>query len=326
MAVDGPPDARPLRIHPRTSPLTSRNRAEATREKSRVALVTCAELPTGDPDDQLLSEPLRHRGATAEPVAWDDPGVDWSAFDLAVLRSTWNYPDRRTEFLSWAAGVPRLANPADVVTWNTDKHYLADLAAAGVPVVPTSWLAPGGPVALPTAGEHVLKPAVGVGSKGSGRYDLADPAHRRLAASHLALLHAAGQHMMLQPFLPAVETVGETALVFLGGAYSHAIRKAGLLTGPYAPVEGLYLAETVAPRTASPAERAVAQQALAVVPGGAGRLLYARVDLLPGPHSEPLVVELELTEPSLFLGYAAGAADRLATAIVKSAGRPGPAR
>ncbi|HET8682637.1 MAG TPA: hypothetical protein VFM54_12315 [Micromonosporaceae bacterium] len=306
--------------------MTSRNRAEATREKSRVALVTCAGLPTGDPDDQLLSEPLRRLGATAEPVAWDDPGVDWSAFDLAVLRSTWDYPQRLAEFLAWTATVPRLANPADVVAWNTDKHYLADLAAAGVPVVPTSWLAPGDPVALPDAGEHVLKPTVGVGSKGSGRYDLADPAHRRLASGHVARLHAAGQHVMLQPFLPAVETVGETALVFLGGAYCHAIRKDGLLTGPHEPFEGLYLPETVAARTPSPAERDAAQRALAAVPGGAGRLLYARADLLPGPHGEPLVVELELTEPSLFLGYAPGAADRLAAEIVRGAGRPEVAR
>lgn len=327
MAVDGPPDARPLRIHPRTSPLTSDNRAEATREEeSRVALVTCTELPDLDPDDRLLIEPLRRLGVTAEPVAWDDPSVDWSAFDLAVLRSTWDYPDRLAEFLAWADRVPRLANPADVVAWNTDKHYLVELAGAGVPVVPTTWLAPGVPVALPGAEEHVLKPAVGAGSKETGRYNLADPQHRRLAAEHVANLHAAGRHVLLQPFLPAVDTLGETALLFLGGEYSHAVRKGGLLTGPHVPFAGLYKAETITARTPSPAERAVAAQALAAVPGGAGRLLYARVDLLPGSGGRPLVVELELTEPSLFLGYADGAAQRLAAAVVRGAARPGSAR
>ena len=287
----------------------------ATRATARVALVTCAELGGLDDDDRLLVDPLAAAGVVAEPVAWDDPAVDWGGYDLAVLRSAWDYPARRDAFVAWARRVPALANPADVVAWNTDKRYLAELAGAGVPVVATEWLAPGTALPRTVDGQVVIKPAVGAGSVDAGRYDLADPAHHRLAAAHLARLHAAGRTVLVQPYLAAVDTAGETALLFLGGHYSHAVRKGPMLDGPDGGVRRLYRPETIARCEASRAELAVATRALAAVPGGADRLLYARVDLIPGDDREPRLVELELTEPSLFLGYADGAAERFAGAI-----------
>jgi hypothetical protein len=284
----------------------------ATRDNSRVALVTCAELPELEADDRLLIEPLGRLGIAAEPVVWDDPAVDWAAYDLAVLRSPWDYPDRRDEFVAWAGSVPRLANPAAVITWNTDKRYLAELAVAGVPVVPTTWLAPGKAWPTPAAGEYVIKPVVSAGSLNTGRYDLADPAHRRLAADHVARLHDAGRAVMVQPYLSAVDTYGETALLFFAGTFSHAIRKGPMLTGPYLGFDGLYQPEKITSRQPAPAEISVAEAALAAAPHD---LLYARVDLIPGPDGSPLLVELELTEPSLFLGYAPRAAERLAAAV-----------
>jgi glutathione synthase/RimK-type ligase-like ATP-grasp enzyme len=292
----------------------------ATRATARVALVTCAEVAQLEADDRLLVAPLAALGVAATPAVWDDPAVDWAAYDLAVLRSSWDYPARRDAFVAWAAGVPALANPAGVVSWNTDKRYLATLAAAGVPVVPTRWLEPGPPWQPPAAGEFVVKPAVGAGSKDTGRYDLADAAHRALASAHVARLHEARRAVMVQPYLAAVDAVGETALVFLGGRFSHAVRKGPLLDGPDTGEVGLYKAEAISPRVASPAEVGVAGRALAAVPGGPEALLYARVDLIPGPGGDPLVVEVELTEPSLFLGYAEGAARRFAAAIASRLG------
>jgi glutathione synthase/RimK-type ligase-like ATP-grasp enzyme len=269
-------------------------------------------VPDLDPDDRLLIEPLRRLGIQAEPAVWDDPSVDWSAYDLAVLRSTWDFPTRRAEFVAWADRVPCLANPASVVAWNTDKRYLEDLVAAGTPVVETTRFPPGRPWVPPTSGEIVVKPSVGCGSIDTGRFDLADPDQRRLAAELVARLHAAGRVAMVQPYLAAVDSYGETAMLYLGGAYSHAIRKGPMLTGPEVMVDGLYKAEEITARVATPAERAVADRALAVVPEP---LLYARVDLIPDADGQPVVVELELAEPSLFLGYADGAAARFATAI-----------
>jgi hypothetical protein len=139
----------------------------------------------------------------------------------------------------------------------------------------------------------------------------------------VAGLHAAGRTVLLQPYYAGVETAGETALVYIGGpgglTYSHAVRKGPMLTGPATEIEGLYKQEAIEPRTASAAEREVGERALAAVPGGADRLLYARVDLIPDDRGNPVVLELELTEPSMFLGYAEGAAARFAGAIAARA-------
>lgn len=293
----------------------------ATREPSRVALVTCADLPELDPDDRRLLAPLRALGIEPVPAVWDDPEVDWAGFDLAVLRSCWDYPPRRSEFVSWAAKVPRLANPADVVTWNTDKRYLLELAMADLPVVPTSWLALDDAGLLPAGGEWVIKPAVGAGSRYCGRYRLDDPVHRRLAREHVGRLQRLGRLVMVQPYLPAVDSYGETELLFLARpergelVYSHAVRKGPMLAGPDRETHELYLPEQITERVPSAAELAIARRVLAEVPGGPDRLLYARVDLIPGPDGRPLLVELELAEPSLFLGQEPTAAPRLAAAI-----------
>ncbi len=205
----------------------------------------------------------------------------------------------------WSPGTPTSA------TW-------PNCADAGVAVVTTEWYAPGRPVDLPDVGEWVIKPAVGAGSLDTGRYDLADADHRELAMRHVDRLHAAGRLAMLQPYLPAVDTAGETSLLFLGGEYSHAIRKGPMLAGPDFGVEGLYRAEAITARDPSAAERDLAERVLAATPGWP--LLYARVDLIPDPDGAPVLIELELTEPSLFLGTAAGAVDRFASAIGRRLG------
>jgi hypothetical protein len=292
----------------------------ATRGHPRVALVTCQELPDPDPDDRLLIEPLRERGVGVDALTWDQPGLDWARYDLVVLRSPWDYAARRDEFVAWAHTVPALANPAPVVAWNTDKRYLAQLASAGVPVVPTQYLAPTDPPwAPPGTGEYVVKPTVGAGSLSTGRYDLSHPEQRAAAVRHVARFRATGRITMIQPYLTAVDTYGETALLFLGGRFSHAIRKGPMLGGPDVQETGLYRPEDISARQPSRAELAVAEQVLAAVPGGTD-LLYARVDLLPGQDGHPVLVEVELTEPSLYLGYAPGAAARLADAIVARLG------
>jgi hypothetical protein len=287
--------------------------------RARVALVTCAELPDLDPDDRLLVAPLADLGVGADAVVWDDAGVNWGTYDLVVLRSVWDYVRRRDEFVAWARTVPRLMNSADVVAWNTDKRYLSELVSAGLPVVPTDWIAPADAWALPTRGEWVIKPAVSAGSLDTGRYDTADPGHRQLAAAHVARLQAADRLVMVQPYLPSVDTYGETSLLFFAGEYSHAIRKGPMLTGPEVAVDGLYKEEEIEARRPTEAELGVGVRALAAVPGGAGRLLYARVDLIPGRDGEPLVVELELTEPSLFLATSPHAPALFAHAIATAA-------
>jgi glutathione synthase/RimK-type ligase-like ATP-grasp enzyme len=280
-----------------------------------VALATCRDLPGLDADDQPLLGLLAERGVGAEAAIWDDPAVDWAAFDLVVLRSPWDYTDRPADFVAWAASVPALANPADVVAWNVDKRYLGELAAAGVPVVPTAYVAPGEPLGPLSEGEVVVKPTVSAGSRDTLR--LAD---RAAVEAHLAAIHASARTAMVQPYLPAVDEAGETACVFVGGRFSHAARKGPLLPLGRSLVDGLYAPETMTAREATADELEVAHAALAAVPG-AGELLYARVDLLLDPAGRPVVLEVELVEPSLFLAIGA-AHGRLADAVARRVGQP----
>jgi len=296
--------------------ITPRKSVSDAAHRVRIALATCAALPELDPDDRLLIEPLRAIGVDPIPAIWDDADIDWASFDLVVIRNTWDYPARRAEFLAWAGRVDRLVNPADVVTWNTDKRYLADLAAAGVPVVPTTWLTPGESVVLPPAGRHVLKPAVGAGSLDAAAFSLHDEHEEALAHEHATRLLAAGQTVMVQPYLHAIEERGETALIFLGGEYSHAVSKGAMLVGDRGlEADGLFKSETIATREPNKAELTVALHALGAVPGGPDQLAYARVDLVPDANGGPLLIELELTEPSLFLGTSPGSADRFADVL-----------
>jgi glutathione synthase/RimK-type ligase-like ATP-grasp enzyme len=285
--------------------------------KPRIALATCAALPDLDPDEQLLLAPLRALGVRVEAAVWDDANVDWPSFDLVVIRSTWDYTARRDAFLAWARSVPRLANPADIVAWNTDKHYLAHLAAAGVPVVPTGWIEPGQAVDLPATGVHVLKPGVGAGSVDAAQFDMAAAHEAVLAHAHAERLLKLRQTVMVQPYLEQIEELGEASLIFFGAEFSHAVTKAAMLADERELVNGLYKAEVITARDASAAELEIARAALGATPGGGERLVYARVDLVPGPDGEPLVIELELTEPSLFLGTAPGSAQRLARHLLE---------
>lgn len=279
----------------------------------RIALATAIAAYALDEDLPPLLSALRERGHRADAVAWDDPTVSWSRFDLVLLRSTWNYTERPAEFLHWCetvAAVTRLLNPPALVRWNTDKRYLADLARAGVPVIAAHFLAPGDdPAAFPAHAEFVVKPCIGAGSRDTQRYTAPN---RAAAVAHAKRLLDAGRHVLVQPYLEAVDTQGETALLYFGGRYSHAIRKGPLLARDGDATRALFAPEAITPREPSLVEMAVAQQALAAIPGGAP--LYARIDLLPSP-SGPQLLELELTEPSLFFGFAPGAAERFVAAI-----------
>ncbi len=281
-----------------------------------VALVTCAALPELDEDDRLVLAPLAALGIDVTIAVWDDPSVDWSSFDLVVSRNPWDYPEKLDAFRAWAASVPRLRNPAQVLAWNTDKSYLGELAAAGLPVVETAFLAPGDP--LPALeGEVVAKPTVSSGSRDAERFT---PDRADAFAAHVDLLHAAGRTVMVQPYLAKVEGDGETAMLHLGGEYSHAIRKGAMLNAGRAVHKGLYVIENIEPREPSAAEREVAAAVMEVVRARFGSLLYARVDLLLGEDGDPVLLELEVTEPSLFLGKSAGAPERFAAAIAAELG------
>ncbi|MGB3187716.1 MAG: hypothetical protein WBG36_05335 [Ornithinimicrobium sp.] len=267
-----------------------------------------------DDEGQLLAEALRQRGADVTACVWDEADVDWATYDLVVVRSTWDYAMRRPAYLAWAehvSTVSRLLNPTELLTWNTDKRYLDDLAQAGVPVVPSQFIDPGQPVEhdwLHT--EHVVKPSVSVGSKDTLRLG-ADEAARSIA--HVSAIVDTGRTALVQPYLNKIDASGETAMLFFNGEFSHSICKAAILKRGAGLVDGLFAPEVITARTPSDAEMAVGGQALSAIPS-ASPPLYARVDVLPSQRG-PVVLEVELTEPSMFLTYAPGSDARFAAAI-----------
>ena len=292
-----------------------------------IALVSARGARKLDEDLPPLRRALEAAGARVTIARWDDPKIEWPQFDLALLRSTWDYARRLPAFLQWidlAAAQTRLLNPPAVVRWNTDKHYLGILERAGVPVVPSAFVEPGADAqhALATflevhsqAEDVVIKPSIGAGSKDAQRHARGS---RGEMLAHLKRLIDAGRSALLQPYLPNVDTYGETALLFFQGEYSHAIRKGPLLQRGAAPAAGLFAVEQITPREPSNAEHEIAQRALAAMPFERP-LLYARVDLIQDESGAPRLLELELTEPSVFLDHAAGSAERFARAILQCA-------
>ncbi|WP_084125226.1 RimK family alpha-L-glutamate ligase [Demequina sp. NBRC 110054] len=286
---------------------------------TRIALATTRDLAEIDAEDALLLAALPE----SELVAWEDDH-DWASFDLVVIRSTWNYIDRLDEFLAWAdhvASVTRIVNPPSIVRWNTDKRYLGQLAEKGVPVVPSVFVAPGERADdAHVAGKVVVKPTVGNGSNGAKLID-SDP---EAARAHVAFLHSTGRTALIQPYLDRVDDEGEKSLIHLGGEFSHAATKAAILSQEMSFSAGLYADEELSPATATDQERAVARavlEAAAQVLPEAADLAYARVDLLPSDDG-PVLLELELTEPSLFMPFAPGSPERVAEAFRKLASSP----
>jgi glutathione synthase/RimK-type ligase-like ATP-grasp enzyme len=267
----------------------------------RIVLASCRQHLDGDGDDDGLVAALRRRGLHARWMSWDDPQTETA--DLVILRAAWDYAERRAEFLAWTARVRNLLNPAALVAWNSDKHYLQDLAAAGVPTMASFFLEPGQAPAFPRAvrgAEVVVKPAVGAGSIDTFRF-----ADQAAAVEHAAAMLDRGRSVLVQPYDARVED-GETALVFIGGEQSHAFTK-----GPILPPEGrrpdLDESGTFARETLTPADPDfelwdLGHAALDVACARAGMakadLLYARVDLIGGSQ-DPVLLELELIEPSL---------------------------
>ena len=286
-----------------------------------IALVTARAARGLDEDLPPLLGALAARRLPAEAVDWDEPGVDWTRFGLVLLRSPWDYTLRLPEFLAWCERVAqctRLFNPLEVVRWNVDKHYLGELARRGVAVVPSHYVEPGQPAAAALAAflerhagrELVVKPCSGAGSRDAQRHGREETA---AITAHIERLLAAGRSVLLQPYLERVDSAGESALVHFDGRYSHAIRKAALLQRGSAPTRALFAPEKIEKRVPGEDERALAARVLEALPFAMP--LYARVDLIRDAAGAPCVLELELTEPSLFFDYAPGAAERLVAAL-----------
>lgn len=275
--------------------------------------------------DAPLEAALTRLGARLHTPGWHDPAVDWSGFDVAVVRSTWDYPGRRDEFVAWAEGAAAataLWNPAEVLRWNTHKSYLIELEERGAPVVPTAWLARGDRVDLAELlaargwRRAVVKPAVAAGSAGLLRVDVVDgsPVGEGPLApqTHLDGLLAAGD-VMVQPYLDAVERDGEVSVVLVDGAATHVVRKT--------PSRGQFRIQQQFGARYDRLELdgdGAEPAALArwILEASGHDFLYARVDLLRDENGAWQLAELEVTEPDLYLALAPDVGTVLADAVL----------
>lgn len=270
----------------------------------RVALVTCEQFPNLYDDDRLLQRALSESGVRAEPAVWSDSGVAWETFDLAVIRSTWDYHRRYAEFLRWLDGVSprtRVWNPPEMIRWNAHKTYLRELRSNGVAIVPTEWIGTAEEAVRSLAAHGwsraVVKPTVSANAERTSVVSDRDP--------FPALEDRGPEGWMLQPYLAEVEGAGERSLIFLDGVFSHAVQRKAALN----PTAGLIDGARVIP---TEGELHAARRALSAV---AGSPLYGRADLITTRDGVVRVMELELVEPLLYLGTDRGAPVRLAQAI-----------
>jgi len=294
----------------------------------RVAYVTTDLERVGHED---VDRPFHERAAAAaglglEHPCWGDPDVDWDAYDLVVLRSPWDYTTRQREFLEWLDRVESLAavhNPPSLVRWNLDKHYLADLAEAGVPVIPTAFADSEAEVVSTLRSHHgdpiVVKPSISAGSRNTGRFAADAPGALALARTILA----EGLSVMIQPFARSVDEEGELALVHFDGTFGHAFRK-GAMLAPGGGLRGGEYRENVQPAQPSEEQLAAGRAVEAAVHrlcrdrfGVSAPLLYARYDLVTLDDGSPALLEAELFEPCFFLHVAPDSARLLADAVLR---------
>jgi len=276
---------------------------------SFVALATCMNIPEPDFDEPLLVAALEAEGVPVRVLAWDDPTVDWASPRLTVLRSTWNYYLHLPAFLAWARGQgARLANLPAIVEWNHHKRYLRALEGEGLPIIPTLWLEMGsspafeGQVAERGWTDVVVKPAVSAGSHRTSR--LKGPP---FDVGVVAELVATGD-AMAQPYVASVEAYGERSIVWIDGEITHAVRKSPRFAGGHEDISDVMpVAED---------ERRLATAVLALL-RVVGAPLYARVDMVRDAAGHPMLGEVELIEPSLFLRQCPAALHRFAAAIAR---------
>lgn len=274
-----------------------------------IAIVTSdVDWVRADKEDMLLIAALGDIDVASVRIAWDTR-VDWSSFTAVVISTTWDYHHRASEFLQWidlASQATTMWNPPEMIRWNANKRYLIQMSEAGLAVIPTAAagtvIGVGEAADVWGADDVVIKPVVSASARGTAKFRATDVVG---VGDHLAAL---SEPMIVQPFQPSVETDGETSLVYFDGVYSHAVRK-NPKPGDFRTQT--HLGGTLAPTQPRSAQLTAAEEAIAFI----DQLpLYVRVDLIEGDEG-PLLIELELIEPSLFLTVCEGSAERFAAAI-----------
>lgn len=284
----------------------------------KLAIITCSKLPQGVADDHVLFEALKQTGLEIQIHAWDAP-VQWSQFDACLFRSVWDYHKQPQAFLKWldkTSTQTKLINSADLIKWNSHKVYLKELADFGISIAPTLWLETNKKHPLKKlieqldSEQYFLKPVIGADSSGTFRFSNTEN-DLKAAQNHLDE-HIVHQEMMLQPYLNAVELLGETSGIFFNGAYSHAVRKTPI-NGDYRVQDTFGAIDTAYELNA--VEMALSKACMCFMEEKFGPVIYARFDFLHDHNGVIYLNEAELFEPSLFFNHSPNAAQMFATSV-----------
>ena len=285
-----------------------------------IALVTTQAARGHDHDLDILTAALDAASQQWQIVNWDDASLDWSQFAIAVLRSTWDYYARLDEFVAWVDRISAqttLCNPAEIVRWNVDKRYLQEMSEQGIPVMATTFVSQLIDITQELIAQDVIiKPVVSAGSNNTARHRN-DAVAARAQLDHI--LSNAGV-AMVQPYSPTIDSVGETGLVYLGGKFSHAFGKDAVFGEAEQVHNGVHVQEVITARTANPNEHLLGDSVMKFLINKFGVTpLYARIDMVTNIDGVPEIMEVELTEPSLYLHLDAGSPERAATALANAA-------
>ena len=293
---------------------------------TKVALPNCSNLPDWEVDDYPFHRALEALNIEWSRPVWDDPDVDWSAFDGILIRTTWDYQEKEPTFVSWArraSTASKFFNPTEVITWNTKKTYLRDLEEAGARLTPTRWLNQGESVDVAAMMRELgwqrgfLKPVVGATARETLRF-MSNKEGLAQAQSHVDRL-LPNEGLMLQPYLESVETDGELSALYFDGEFSHGVRKVpvpgdyrvqddfGASDEPYTFTDGEVGALGLILKALDAVLHSKFQQE--------EPLLYARIDVLRDGNGGLYLNELELVEPSLFFRHSEESPGRLAQAL-----------
>ena len=285
-----------------------------------IALVTSQIAREHDHDLDILSAALDAIDHQWQIINWDDASIDWSQFSLVVLRSTWDYYQHPEEFVAWVDRVStqtQLQNRAEIVRWNIDKRYLQELVEAGIAVMETSFVFQSDHITQQMIDQDVMiKPVISAGSNNTARHR-SDAQAARAQINHI-LAH--GGVAMVQPYSLSIDIVGETGLVYLAGEFSHAFGKDAVFATSEQVHNGAHLQEVITARVSSAAERMLGDAVIRFLVNKFGVTpLYARIDMVTNIDGVPEIMEVELTEPSLYLHVGEGSPERAARVFAKAA-------
>ncbi len=312
-----------------------------------IALATCSKHPLWVPDEAPLIDALRALDLNVVPLIWDDPlPVSTDPFnkdplnkiDACVIRTTWDYSEHHSDFLAWANTLHQqvpLWNSSHILAWNADKHYLQWFETQNLPVVPSFFVRPDqfkqtAPALDPPLFEQlklfcrqstqwVLKPTVSASGNNTFVFNDFDSLYQALQ-TYFKQNHTHNIAMMIQPFLPTIQTHGEISVILIEGRFAHAVIKTpgsdefriqehlgGQTRYTSVSREFTLMSEALLSRTAA---------FLGEVP------LYGRLDFMAKSKdstlqnaSDWLLSEMELIEPSLYLSHHPETGTQLAKAI-----------